>query len=95
MTAKGWGRRFETPIALRDGREMVTLRGAGEYIAGLPAKTASQDHWQNAAAELLIAAEQGGILMMAEIAMRRAINHGQTPQPKEPRRKAKRYRIVR
>jgi hypothetical protein len=95
MANNGWARRFETPIALRDGRELVTLRDAGEYIAGLPARTARQDHWQTAAAELLISAEQGGIVMLAEISMRRAINHGQKPPPKVPRRKAaKRYRIV-
>ena len=47
------------------------------------------------AGELLISAEQGGIIMLAEIAMRRAINDGRAP-PLEPRRKtAKRYRIIR
>lgn len=96
MTTKGWQRRFQDPITLPDGRNLLTLRDAGEYIAALPAKTAQQPHWQTAAAELLTAAEQGGILMLAEIAMRRAINHGREPPPKEPRRKAvKRYKIIR
>jgi hypothetical protein len=96
MAAEGWSRRFHDPIALADGRELVTLRDAGEYIASLPAKTARQTHWQTAAAELLISAERGGILMLAEIAMRKAVNHGQHPPTKQPRRKAvKRYRIIR
>jgi len=91
-----WARRFEDPIVLDSGRELVTLRDAGEYMAGLPAKTARQDHWQTAAGELLTAAEQGGIVMLAEIAMRRAINHGREPPAQAPRRKAaKRYRILR
>jgi hypothetical protein len=96
MTANGWARRFETPIALGDGRELVTLRDAGEYIASLPAKTAGQTHWQTAAGELLISAERSGILMLAEIAMRKAINHGREPPPLAPRRKApKVYRVIR
>jgi hypothetical protein len=96
MAAKGWQRRFDDPIALPNGRELATLRDAGEYIAALPAKTAREPHWQTAAGELLISAEQGGILMLAEIAMRKAIHHGQDPPAKEPRRKAvKRYRIIR
>jgi len=96
MADKGWSRRFEMPIALADGRELVTLRDAGEYIAALPARTAEEPHWQTAAGELLISAEQGGIIMLAEIAMRKAINHGKEPPAKAPRRKAvKRYRIIR
>jgi len=96
MTAKGWQRRFDDPIALPDGRELVTLRDASEYIAALPARTARQPHWQTAAGELLISAEQDGIIMLAEIAMRKAINHGREPPVMEPRRKAvKRYRVIR
>jgi hypothetical protein len=34
MTDRGWGRPFEDPIKV-DGRKLVTLRDAGEYIAGL------------------------------------------------------------
>lgn len=93
-SAKGWSRPFPDPIALPNGRELVTLRDAGEYIASLPAKVARQDHWQTAAAELLISAERNGIIMLAEIAMRRAINHGR--EPPAPRRKAvKKYKIRR
>lgn len=97
MTDKGWARRFFEPIDVPGGRPLATLRDAGEYIASLPAKTAKLDHWQTATAEMLTSAEQGGIIMLAEIAMRRAINHGREPPAKEePRRKAvKRYRIVR
>ena len=35
MTDRGWGRPFEDPIKV-DGRKLVTLRDAGEYIAAFP-----------------------------------------------------------
>ena len=31
-----WSREFDEPIALPDGRELVTLRDAAEYIMDLP-----------------------------------------------------------
>ncbi len=30
---KGWRRRFDEPIPLRRGRQLVTLKDAGNYIA--------------------------------------------------------------
>ena len=33
---KGWQRRFDDPIFLQDGRQLVTLQDAGNYIAKLP-----------------------------------------------------------
>jgi hypothetical protein len=44
---------------------------------------------------LISAAEDGGIVMLAEIAMRQALTHGR-PHPKPPPRKkrAKSYRII-
>ncbi len=45
---------------------------------------------------LISAAEKGGIVMMARIAMLRALNHGDPdPTPAPRRKRAKRYRIVR
>jgi hypothetical protein len=84
---------FDDPIALPDGRKLRTLRDAGHYVAALPKATQSLPAWQLAAEMLLGAAERGGIVMLAEIAVRRAL-HGK-PKPPEPRRKAaKKYRIV-
>lgn len=92
---KGWSRRFYDPIPLPDGGELVTLRDAGNHIAGLPSKVSQQKHWQTAMRELLMSAERGGILQLADWAMRAAIWHG-VDVKKEPRgKKAKRYRIVR
>jgi hypothetical protein len=33
---RGWKRRFEDPIPLPRGRQLVTLRDAGNYIIKLP-----------------------------------------------------------
>ena len=45
---------------------------------------------------LLLAAESGGILMMAEVAMRQAVGHGKPKPAQEPRRKlTKAYKVRR
>jgi hypothetical protein len=94
MADKGWQREFDDPIVLPDGRVLRTLRDAGEFVAGLPKATQSLSAWQLAAEMLLSAAERGGIVMMAEIAMRRAL--GKPELPPVPRRKrAKAYILVR
>jgi hypothetical protein len=91
-----WTRPFDTPIILDDGSKLVTLQDAGLYVTNLPAAKQKEPHWQTAAGELLSAAERGGILMLAEIAMRQALAHGKPKPPREPGKKAaKKYRIIR
>jgi hypothetical protein len=93
---KGWSRQFDDPIPTGDGGELRTLRDAGVYILALPPAEAAREHWQIAMECLISAAEHGGIVMMARIAMSRALNHGEPDPVPAPRRKgAKRYRIVR
>jgi hypothetical protein len=88
----GWSRHFFDPIPTSDGGELRILRDAGVYILALPSTEAEREHWQTA---MEVAAEKGGIVMMAHIAMLRALNHGD-PDPAPARRKrAKRYTIVR
>jgi hypothetical protein len=78
------------------GGELRTLRDAGVYILELPPAEAEREHWQIAMEFLISAAEKGGIVMMARIAMLRALNAGKPDAEITPRRKrAKRYRIVR
>ena len=36
MAENGWQRKFEDPIPLPDGRTLVTLRDATDYITSLP-----------------------------------------------------------
>jgi hypothetical protein len=93
--AANWSRAFDAPITTLEGRELRTLRDAGEYVAALADHDAP--HWRTATEMLLMAAEQGGIVMFAEIAMRQALyEDNQTKSPPTPGRKAaKKYRIVR
>ena len=91
-----WFRSFADPIELPGGRVLRTLRDAGHYVTALPNAEHDKPHWLTAARELVIAAERGGILMLAEIAMRQALAHGRPrPVPAPRRKRAKAYRIVR
>jgi hypothetical protein len=78
------------------GGELRTLRDAGVYILALSPAEAEREHWQIAMEFLISAAEKGGIIMMARIAMLRALNAGKPdPEITQRRKRAKRYRIVR
>ena len=89
-------RRFDDPIALPDGRVLRTLRDAGNYVAAFPKAKHNRPEWRLPAAMLMQTAEDGAPVMLAEIAMRRALNADGEPEPPTPRRKrAKKYRIVR
>lgn len=95
-TTVGWGRPFDDPITLPDGRELATLRDAGLYIPGLPKAVHDRPEWQAAAEALLLVAERGGPVMFAAIGTRRALNAGRPAPEAVPRRKpAKVYRVVR
>lgn len=90
-----WPTPFDTPIALPDGRELVTLLDAGDYIARLPAATQNRPEWQAATEALLLVAERGGDPMLARIGMMRALNAGKPARAIERKKAAKRYRLIR
>src|ERR1700693_5013400 len=93
---KGWSRQFDDPIPTSDGGELRSLRDAGVYVLALPPAEAEREHWQIAMEFLISAAEKGGIVMMARIAMLRALSAGKPdPEITSRRKRAKRYRIVR
>jgi hypothetical protein len=46
--AKGWKRPFDEPIPLPDGRQLVTLEEAGNYITKLPKDIHEEEEWQAA-----------------------------------------------
>jgi hypothetical protein len=75
-------------VSLPGGGEIATLREAGDFIIALPEREHSLDHWQVAMRLLIDAAEHGGIVMVADIAMRRALSHGQPRPAPAPRKKA-------
>jgi hypothetical protein len=70
---KGWKREFEDPIPLPDGRRLVTLLDAGEYITTLSKAEQQLDEWQTAI-EALMLCSRGGDTMLARIGVMKALN---------------------
>jgi hypothetical protein len=84
-----WSQKFDEPIVLPDGRELVTLRDAGNYMASMPAAVHSRAEWVVATEALLLVAERGGPTMLARIAVQRALNHRKSPAKPTRRKRAK------
>ncbi len=70
----GWGREFDDPIELPDGRQLVTLEDAGTYITKLPKVEHEATEWQAATQALILVATKGGPTMLARIGIMRALN---------------------
>ena len=90
MAETGWQRKFEDPITLADGRLLVTLMDAGEYISGLSKKETDLPDWQ-VAMQALMLVSRGGPTMLARIAVMRALNRG-VERVFNPERKDSRWR---
>src|SRR2546430_10831741 len=71
---RGWQRRFDDPIPLSRGRQLVTLRDAGAYITRLPKAQHEAAEWQAAMEALILVATSGGPTMFARIGVLRALN---------------------
>ena len=69
-----WPARFEEPIPLPNGRELVTLKDAGAYITRLPKTEHDAQEWQTAMEALILVAENGGPTILARIGVMRALN---------------------
>ena len=67
---RGWRRKFDDPIPLPRGRQLVTLQDAGEFITRLPKAEHQTAEWQAAMEALILVATLGGPTMFA----RRAID---------------------
>jgi hypothetical protein len=72
--ASGWKRRFDEPIPLPRGRQLVTLEDAGNYIAKLPKAEYLAAEWQAAMFALILVIDLNGPTMMARIGIMRALN---------------------
>jgi hypothetical protein len=48
-----WSRRFDEPISLPRGRQLITLKDAANYIQKLPKAEQDLEEWQAAAEALL------------------------------------------
>jgi hypothetical protein len=57
--SSGWSRKFEDPIPLPNGRQLVTLKDAADYITGLPKKETDLPEWQTAIELLMLVARSG------------------------------------
>jgi hypothetical protein len=86
---EGWSRTFANPIILQDGRKLLTLRDAGEFITRLPKTTHNRPEWRLAAAMLMQTAKDGAPVMLA------AACYGNSEPPEPHRKAAKKYRIIR
>jgi hypothetical protein len=69
-----WSRRFEDPVILPDGRKLVTLEHADNYITKLPKAEHKAAEWQAAMEALILVATSGGPTMFARIGIMRALN---------------------
>jgi hypothetical protein len=68
-----WATPFEDPIILPDGRKLLTLKDAADYVTKLPKKESDSPEWQ-AAIEVLLLVSRGGPTTMARIGVMRALN---------------------
>jgi hypothetical protein len=93
-----WFKRFDTPILLPDGGRLLTLQDAADFIAALPKAERDAVEWRLAMEALVIAAERGGSVMLASVAILKALNRGEPPPPEpepEPPPAPPKLRIVR
>src|SRR6266480_8128086 len=83
---RGWKRRFDDPIPLPRGRQLVTLEDAGNYITKLPKAEHEAAESQAAMEALILVATSGGPTMFARIGVMRALNR-HVPRVFNPDRK--------
>ena len=69
-----WDQTFFDPIVLPNGKKLITLRDAAEYITELPKAEHDASEWQAAMEALLLVAENSGPPMFARIGVMRALN---------------------
>jgi hypothetical protein len=85
---RGWSRKFDDPIPLPNGRQLITLEDAGTYIAKLPKAEHKAPECQAAMEALILVATRGRPTMFARTGVMRALNrhHVQefNPKHKEP-----------
>jgi hypothetical protein len=74
VSNRDWQRKFEYPIPLPDGRMLITLIDAGNYITKLPKAVHTAPEWQAAMEALILVVELGGPRMFARIGFMQALN---------------------
>jgi hypothetical protein len=80
-----WSVPFEDPIVLPDGRQLLTLKDAADYITALPKEESNHAKW-HVAIEALMLVSRSGPTMLARIAFMQALNRN-VVLPFNPERK--------
>ena len=86
LSLKPWSRRFVDPIQIK-GKPIVTLKEAAAFILNLSKVEQAKPHWQAATEAVIMAAEDRGPLMHADIGMKRALSAGK-PVEFDPKQKS-------
>ena len=60
MAKTGWSKPFEDPVVLADGRKLITLKDAADYVMKLPKAEQKHEKWEAAIEALIMAAEDRG-----------------------------------
>lgn len=81
MTKNAWGKKFDNPIMPPNGKPLVTLRDAANYIIALPKKESAVPEWQAAMQALILVAECDGQAMLASIGVMLALHRNDPPRP--------------
>ena len=76
MANRGWKRRFNDPIPLPRGRQLVTLEDAGRYITWLPKTEHKAQEWLATMEALILVATSGGPTIRAH-RRHASLNRGQ------------------
>jgi hypothetical protein len=75
ISKRGWKRKFEDPIPLPRGRQLVTLEDTARYIQKLPKAEQQIEEWQTAVEVLILVAESSdGPTMLARVGVMTALN---------------------
>lgn len=83
-----WDSLLPTPIPVPGAKPLVTLRDAGMLIQKLPKATADEPAWRTAIEALMMAAEDRGPLMHAQVGLMKALHPHEPiydPGRKDPR----------
>jgi hypothetical protein len=96
MHVDGWQRKFDDPIPLPRGRQLVTLKDAARYIQKLPKAEQQLEEWQTAVARPCFwSSTRTARRCSRGIGVMRALHRQQPKAAPAPRRKrGKAYRII-
>ena len=70
-----WSREFEEPISLPKGRQLITLRDAGDYITKPPKAEHLSSEWQAAMEALILVVTLGGPTTFARTGVMKALRY--------------------